>query len=126
MLSLALGESMKGGAAGRPLDDIRRLIAALPEEDAAARAAVQRRDAALTKPPGSLGRLEEIAAWVAAWQARERPSVARSLVAVFAANHGIAGRGVSAYPRRSRRRWWRTFPPAAPPSTRSAPPTASG
>ena len=61
-------------------------------------AAARARDATLTKPPGSLGRLEEIAEWVAAWQGQERPAVTRPLVAVFAANHGIAARGVSAYP----------------------------
>ena len=83
---------------GLPFDDIRRLVADLPGPDEAAAAAVRARDAVLTKPPGSLGRLEEIAAWVAAWQGRATPAVTRPLVAVFAANHGIAGRGVSAYP----------------------------
>jgi nicotinate-nucleotide--dimethylbenzimidazole phosphoribosyltransferase len=58
----------------------------------------RRRDAALTKPAGSLGRLEEIAAWVAAWQGRRKPVIEKPLVAVFAANHGIAARGVSAFP----------------------------
>lgn len=83
---------------GHPLDDIRRLIADLPGPDETAVAAVAARQAMLTKPAGSLGRLEEIAAWVAAWQARSVPAVTRPLVAVFAANHGIAERGVSAYP----------------------------
>ena len=56
------------------------------------------RDAVLTKPAGSLGRLEEIAAWMAAWQGRAKPTMDTPLVAVFAANHGIAERGVSAFP----------------------------
>jgi nicotinate-nucleotide--dimethylbenzimidazole phosphoribosyltransferase len=81
-----------------PFDDIRRLLSDLPGPDAAAAAAIRARDAVLTKPPGSLGRLEELAEWVGAWQGRERPAVERPLVAVFAANHGIAARGVSAYP----------------------------
>jgi nicotinate-nucleotide--dimethylbenzimidazole phosphoribosyltransferase len=85
-------------AVRRPFADLRQLIADLPGPDGEAVAAVRARDATLTKPPGSLGRLEEVAAWVAAWQGRERPSVTRPLVAVFAANHGIAARGVSAYP----------------------------
>lgn len=82
----------------RPLDDIRALIAAMPAADANAAAAVAARDAQLTKPAGSLGRLEEIAAWLAAWQGKVTPTVDRPTVAVFAANHGVAARGVSAYP----------------------------
>jgi nicotinate-nucleotide--dimethylbenzimidazole phosphoribosyltransferase len=85
-------------ATGLPFDDIRRLIADLPGPHETARAAVVARDAVLTKPAGSLGRLEEIAAFVAAWQGRAKPEVTRPLVAVFAANHGIAERGVSAFP----------------------------
>jgi len=59
---------------------------------------VRARDAVLTKPPGSLGRLEEIAEWLAAWQGKAPPAVNRPLVAIFAGNHGIAAKGVSAYP----------------------------
>jgi len=51
----------------RPFDDIRALIGAMPEPDAAALAAVRAREAQLTKPAGSLGRLEEITQWLAAW-----------------------------------------------------------
>ena len=62
----------------RPFDDIRALIGKLPEADAAALAAVAR-DAQLTKPAGALGRLEEIAEWLAAWQgAARRISMRRS------------------------------------------------
>ncbi len=89
---------MPRAASGLPFDDIRRLVDDFPGPDERAAAAVRARDALLTKPAGSLGRLEDIAEWVAAWQGRERPVVARPLVAVFAANHGIAERGVSAYP----------------------------
>ncbi len=89
---------MSSAPTGQPFDDIRRLLAALPGPDEDARAAVAARDAMLTKPAGSLGRLEEIAAWMAAWQGRAKPVVMRPLVAVFAANHGIADRGVSAFP----------------------------
>jgi nicotinate-nucleotide--dimethylbenzimidazole phosphoribosyltransferase len=81
-----------------PFDDIRGLIRAMPGPDLAAAEAVRRREVTLTKPPGSLGRLEEIAAWLAAWQGRAPPAVTRPVVAVFAANHGVAARGVSAYP----------------------------
>jgi nicotinate-nucleotide--dimethylbenzimidazole phosphoribosyltransferase len=56
------------------------------------------RQAQLTKPPGSLGRLEEIAIWLAGWQASERPRMDRILTLLFAGNHGVAARGVSVYP----------------------------
>ncbi len=52
----------------------------------------------LTKPAGSLGRLEEIAINFAGWQGRERPVCARTAIRIFAADHGIAARGVSAFP----------------------------
>jgi len=89
---------MDRAASGLPFDDIRRLIRELPGPDEAAAAAVRKRDALLTKPSGSLGRLEELAEWTAAWQGRGTPLVTRPLVAIFAANHGIAARGVSAFP----------------------------
>ena len=89
---------MASAASGLPFDDIRELVRSLPGPDEAAAAAVRARDSELTKPPGSLGRLEEIVEWLAAWQGRAPPAVSRPLVAVFAANHGVAARGVSAYP----------------------------
>ena len=56
------------------------------------------REAVLTKPPGALGRLEEVTHWLCLWQARHPPRLERARVAVFAGNHGVAARGVSAYP----------------------------
>ena len=82
----------------RPFDDIRSLIARMPGPDLEAVAAVRRRDRELTKPAGSLGRLEEVVEWLAAWQGRVPPRVDRPVCAIFAANHGVARRGVSAYP----------------------------
>jgi nicotinate-nucleotide--dimethylbenzimidazole phosphoribosyltransferase len=70
----------------------------LPPGNAAAAAAVASRESQLTKPPRSLGRLEEIVAWLARWQGRSPPRLDRVEVLVFAGNHGIAGHGVSAYP----------------------------
>ncbi len=70
----------------------------LEPADAAAADAARARQAHLTKPPGSLGRLEELAIWLAAWQGREPPALERVGVLVFAGNHGVATRGVSAYP----------------------------
>lgn len=60
--------------------------------------AAARRQQSLTKPPGSLGRLEDVAIWLARWQGRELPQLDKVTIAVFAGNHGIAERGVSAYP----------------------------
>ncbi|PPD45952.1 MAG: nicotinate-nucleotide--dimethylbenzimidazole phosphoribosyltransferase [Methylocystis sp.] len=82
----------------RPFEEIRMLFASLPAPDAGAQAAVRARDAQLTKPPGSLGRLEEIVEWLAAWQGVPQPAVARPLIAVFAGNHGVVAQGVSAFP----------------------------
>ena len=70
----------------------------LPAGDVDAAAAAIARDASLTKPPGSLGRLEDIAAWLARWQARHPPRLDRIEVLVFAGNHGVAAQGVSAFP----------------------------
>jgi len=80
------------------LDDIRAFCRDLPGGDSRAADAATLRQQALTKPPGSLGRLEELAIWLARWQGREIPRLERVTIAVFAGNHGVAGRGVSAYP----------------------------
>ncbi|MCB1492968.1 MAG: nicotinate-nucleotide--dimethylbenzimidazole phosphoribosyltransferase [Rhodobiaceae bacterium] len=85
-------------ATGLPFDDIRALFRSMPgpAEDMVEK--VRARDRVLTKPAGSLGRLEEIAEWLAAWQGIAPPQVLRPLAVVFAANHGVADKGVSAYP----------------------------
>jgi nicotinate-nucleotide--dimethylbenzimidazole phosphoribosyltransferase len=82
----------------RPFEEIRMLFAALPAPCAESLAAVRARDATLTKPPGALGRLEEIVEWLAAWQGRAAPVIDQPLVAVFAGNHGVVAKGVSAFP----------------------------
>jgi nicotinate-nucleotide--dimethylbenzimidazole phosphoribosyltransferase len=80
------------------LEDLRAACRDLPAGDAAAAAAVVARDVTLTKPPGSLGRLEEVVAWLARWQGRSLPLLDRVAVLVFAGNHGVTAQGVSAYP----------------------------
>src|ERR1700720_1000493 len=80
------------------LDEIRALLPQLPGPDLAAGTAAAARQAQLTKPAGSLGRLEELAIWLATWQARHPPRLDQPRTLVFAANHGVAARGVSAYP----------------------------
>ncbi|MFV0279196.1 MAG: nicotinate-nucleotide--dimethylbenzimidazole phosphoribosyltransferase [Rhodoblastus sp.] len=84
---------------GKPFDDFLNLLNVMPQASGQAVAAVRARDAQLTKPPGALGRLEEIVEWLAAWQARAEPTVERPTVVVFAGNHGVTAQGVSPYPR---------------------------
>ena len=52
----------------------------------------------MTKPPGSLGRLEDLVAWLAHWQGHAPPRLDRVEILVFAGNHGVTRQGVSAYP----------------------------
>ncbi|RVU17234.1 nicotinate-nucleotide--dimethylbenzimidazole phosphoribosyltransferase [Methylobacterium oryzihabitans] len=92
-----------------PFDDIRNLIATMPGPDDTAAALAAARQATLTKPAGSLGRLEDIAAWLAAWQGKPMPSLDRPLVCVFAGSHGVAARGVSAFPPEVNRQMLDTF-----------------
>jgi nicotinate-nucleotide--dimethylbenzimidazole phosphoribosyltransferase len=81
-----------------PFDDIRNLLAGLPVGDENAMSITAAREGQLIKPPGALGRLEDISSWLSAWTGRSPPQIVRPLVAIFASDHGIAGRGVSAYP----------------------------
>jgi nicotinate-nucleotide--dimethylbenzimidazole phosphoribosyltransferase len=81
-----------------PFADIRNMIRSLPGPDEKALAAVRAREGELTKPAGSLGRLEEIVEWLATWQGAARPHVNHPLVAVFAGNHGVVAKGVSPFP----------------------------
>lgn len=80
------------------LDGIRAALAALPQPDAEARSGAEERNAVLTKPPAALGRLEDLAIWYAAWRGNPRPRLERLQSVVFAGNHGVAARGVSAFP----------------------------
>ncbi|MFL6128054.1 MAG: nicotinate-nucleotide--dimethylbenzimidazole phosphoribosyltransferase [Mycobacteriales bacterium] len=78
------------------LDELSRRVEP-PDEEAAA--ATRSRLATLAKPPGSLGRLEDLAAWLAGAQGGCPPrDPQRARVVVFAADHGVAAAGVSAYP----------------------------
>ncbi|MHB0916828.1 MAG: nicotinate-nucleotide--dimethylbenzimidazole phosphoribosyltransferase [Thiobacillus sp.] len=72
--------------------------AAVKPLDEAARAAALARQAQLTKPPGSLGRLEDIAIQLAAMQGRVLPRIQQPWISIFAADHGVADEGVSAFP----------------------------
>ncbi|HEY3850722.1 MAG TPA: nicotinate-nucleotide--dimethylbenzimidazole phosphoribosyltransferase [Steroidobacteraceae bacterium] len=75
------------------------MTVAVPAVDEAIRAAANRRLDTLTKPLGALGRLEALAAQICAIQRTLSPTIAKPVAVVFAADHGVADRGVSAYPR---------------------------
>ena len=78
--------------------DYTALISSLPQADAATAQLAADRQGQLTKPPGSLGRLEDIAIWVASWQGQEKPELNNPACVIFAGNHGVAALGVSAFP----------------------------
>ena len=80
------------------LAQYREILAGLTGPDQEAVAAAADRNAQLTKPPAALGRLEDLAQWYAGWRGTGRPSLNNPQVAIFAGNHGIAARGVSAFP----------------------------
>ena len=65
--------------------------------DGAVEAAIAR-NGQLTKPPGALGQLEDLAIWYAGWRGTEKPQIDAPQVIVFAGNHGVAAQGVSAFP----------------------------
>lgn len=78
------------------LDQIATL--ALPLADSAARDAALARQNMLTKPQGSLGRLEDLAIFMAGWRGTARPQITTAQALIFAGNHGICAQGVNPYP----------------------------
>lgn len=78
--------------------DVLKAFSRLPQADIKARQDFLARDKVLTKPPGSLGRLEALAQWVAEWQGGHPPRAERILTLIFAGNHGVVAQGVAAYP----------------------------
>lgn len=80
------------------LADVRAMLAKLPAPDAAAIAAARVRNGQLTKPPGALGRLEQVAIWMAGWQGADKPAAQKPHIVIFAGNHGVTAKGVSAFP----------------------------
>ena len=80
------------------LSGFQALLAQAPAPDAAATQAAKDRNMQLTKPPGALGRLEDLAIWYAGWRGTARPEISKPQVLVFAGNHGVCGQGVSAFP----------------------------
>ncbi len=80
------------------LDQFRALMAEMPAPDRGAVAAAEARNGQLTKPPGALGRLEDLGIWYAGWRGDARARVEAAQIIVFAGNHGMTARGVSAFP----------------------------
>ncbi|MGI9368962.1 MAG: nicotinate-nucleotide--dimethylbenzimidazole phosphoribosyltransferase, partial [Ruegeria sp.] len=80
------------------LKNFRDMLTAAPEPDNAAVKEAEERNGQLTKPPGALGRLEDLAIWYAGWRGDARPQIKAPQVIVFAGNHGVTEQGVSAFP----------------------------
>ncbi|MCY4300374.1 MAG: nicotinate-nucleotide--dimethylbenzimidazole phosphoribosyltransferase [Aestuariivita sp.] len=79
-------------------NEFRSLLAKAPAPSSAAMSAAAHRNEQLTKPPGSLGRLEELAIWYVGWRGDAQVRMNSPQIIVFAGNHGVAARGVSAFP----------------------------
>lgn len=80
------------------LAEIKTLSKSLPGADTASAEAARARQNQLTKPPGSLGKLEDLAVFMASWQGTDRPTIETAQALVFAGNHGICDRGVNPFP----------------------------
>jgi nicotinate-nucleotide--dimethylbenzimidazole phosphoribosyltransferase len=78
---------------------LQKTLQEIQKVDEAIAGRVQIRLDRLTKPPGSLGRLEELAIWYGSARGEVKPVLSKKAVVVFAADHGIADEGVSAYPK---------------------------
>jgi nicotinate-nucleotide--dimethylbenzimidazole phosphoribosyltransferase len=78
--------------------NLQNIIAQIKPLDEAAMQAARSRQNLLTKPPGSLGRLEELSIQAAGITANPRPRLGHKVVLVMAGDHGVAAEGVSAYP----------------------------
>jgi nicotinate-nucleotide--dimethylbenzimidazole phosphoribosyltransferase len=79
-------------------DELQTLLARIGEPDQAARTRALERQSQLTKPTGSLGRLEELSVWLAGIFGTEKPEITEKAVLVCAADHGVTLEGISAYP----------------------------
>ncbi|NSX54279.1 nicotinate-nucleotide--dimethylbenzimidazole phosphoribosyltransferase [Parasulfitobacter algicola] len=80
------------------LVEFKTLLNEMPDSDMQAAAEASDHNSQLTKPPGALGQLEDLAIWYAGWRGHTTPQITAPQVIVFAANHGVATLGVSAFP----------------------------
>ena len=79
--------------------ELRELIASVPPPDETAMAQARERQAKLAKPPGSLGRLEELSVQLAGITGRVRVELPRKQLLVFAADNGVVEEGVASAPK---------------------------
>lgn len=80
------------------LAEFEALLESAVGPDTKALGEAEARNVQLTKPPGALGRLEDLAVWYAGWRGEPAPKIIAPQVVVFAGNHGVAAKGVSAFP----------------------------
>ncbi len=80
------------------IDAFRAALLQAPDTNAEAVKAAEARNGQLTKPPGALGRLEDLAIWYAGWRGTDKPQITAPQVIIFAGNHGVTAQGVSAFP----------------------------
>ncbi|WP_299985667.1 nicotinate-nucleotide--dimethylbenzimidazole phosphoribosyltransferase [uncultured Ruegeria sp.] len=80
------------------LNSFRDALTGATGPDTSAAQGAEERNGQLTKPPGALGRLEDLAIWYAGWRGDARPQIRAPQVIVFAGNHGVTAQGVSAFP----------------------------
>ncbi|OUR80046.1 nicotinate-nucleotide--dimethylbenzimidazole phosphoribosyltransferase [Alphaproteobacteria bacterium 46_93_T64] len=80
------------------LQDFREKLSQLPLLNSSSEQTAVERNAQLTKPAGSLGTLEDLAIWAAAWQGQHPASFNSPQIVIFAGNHGVCGQGISAFP----------------------------
>jgi len=82
----------------RTIQDFAAILRDLPSVDEPALKSAADRNGQLTKPPGALGRLEDVSLWYAGWRGEAAPLIRAPQIAIFAANHGVTAQGVSAFP----------------------------
>ncbi len=80
------------------LAEFAAILQKAPEVDRQALDAAHDRNGQLTKPPGALGRLEDLAIWYAGWRGTPKPQITAPQVVIFAGNHGVTAQGISAFP----------------------------
>lgn len=80
------------------LHEFKDILKKHPAADADATKGATDRNGQLTKPPGALGKLEDLAIWYAGWRSDARPRIDSPQVVIFAGNHGVSAQGVSAFP----------------------------
>lgn len=82
----------------RNFEMVTTFVQDMPQKNEAIEAAALARQNNLTKPPGSLGKLEELAVFLASWQGAECPKIDKAQAIIFAGNHGVCAQGVNPFP----------------------------